>query len=330
MLIEESQLTLANVDLGTLSEFSAMVLFGNAFCHRLTRGTKLIGIREIKDAADRALYPANFMTHLRVPSQRPLADFAVWDPVAVGVDVHSFGRMILDSLCILARPGEIPPDSQRWEAAGHPSMRIGTLFIVDGQREDAEASAPREGHLAELPALTEMPDVVARFGEVQVQGARLKEYDGKLVTDKPIAYQLLADRDVAAGHAVMFATFIRIMDLAERQLLAQRLFPPFHQELLNRRAVLERETFYLSNCFAGDTLLIDIKGKILPCPANLQTSSPELVPVALLEFVLELYQAERNALIAVSRVKKLLIVPRTMKTARREAERALYQYGSDK
>lgn len=327
MLIEETQLTLANVGLGTLSEYAVMVLFANAFCHRITRGTKLVGIREIQDGAGRALYPANFLTHLRVPSSRLLQDFAIWDQVAVGVDVHSFGRMLLDSLCVLGRPGEIPADRKQWQPEHLPSMRIGTLFIRDERRDDPDAAVPREGHLAELPALSAPPDSVTRFGEVQSLGGRLPEYDGKLTLERPIRYPIIAERDVALGHAVMFATFIQIMDLAERQFLTEHLSPPFYEELVNRRAVLERETFYLSNCFAGDVLRIDLKGKLLPPPATLQLAAAELVPAALLETVVEVHQEGRNALLCVSRVKKVLAIPRAMKTARREAERMLNRHG---
>jgi probable biosynthetic protein (TIGR04098 family) len=328
VLIEEIELTLANVDLGTLSEFSAMVLFGNAFCHRIIRGTKLSGIRQIQDAGGKALYPAMFMTHLRVPSRYLLDSFAVWDRVAVGVDVQTFGRMILDSTFILARPGELAPDSKIWDLESYPSMRAGSLFIVDERREDLDTAVPREGHLAEMRTLTQLPPFVARFSEIQSKGGRLKEYEGNLVLPEPIPYQLITDRDVTWGHAIMFAMFIRIMDIAERQFLTERLFPGFHESLLNYRAVLERETFYLGNCFAGDRLRINIKGKVLPCPSTIQTKSMDLGPVAMLEFVFELYQEARNALVVVSRVKKLLAVPRSMKTARREAERILYQYGS--
>lgn len=330
MLIEEVELTLAHVDLGTLGEFSAMVLFGNALCHRMTQGTKLAGIREIQDAAGRSLYPANFMTHLRVPSKRLLDDFAVWDRIAVGAEIHSFGRMILDSVLVLARPGTISPGNIRQYVDSCPSLHVGSLFIVDGRRDDPDTSVPRQGHLAELPTLTELPPTVARFNEVQKKGGRLKEFDGNLKPREPIYYPLIADRDVALGHAVMFATFIRILDIAERQLLSDHLFPGFHETLIHRRAVLERETFYLGNCFAGDRLRIDVKGKVLPCPPAIQVSSMDMDPVAILEFVYEIYEEKRNALIVVSHVKKLVIVPRAMRTARREAERFLYQYGTDK
>ena len=327
MLVEDIELSLANVELGTLSEFAAMVLFGNAFCHRLVRGTKLAGIREIQDAAGKPLYPAKLMTHLRVPAKRPLADFAVWDRVAVGADVHSFGRMLLESSFILARPGEIPPDSKSWDFENYPSMRAGSLFIVDERREDLDSSVPREGHLASLPPLTQRPQFVARFSEMQTKGGRLKAYDGNLLVREPITYPIIAGRDVAAGHALMFATFTKIMDIAERQFLTEHLFPPLHEPLVDLLSLLERETYYLGNCFAGDKLRIDIKAKILLSPPGLQTRSIDLEPVAILECVFELYQQGRNALVLVSRVKKLLAVPRAMKTARREAERFLYQYG---
>src|SRR5258708_33606726 len=145
MLIERVELTLSHVDLGHLTEFAAMVLFGNAFSHRITRGHS-DSIRELRDAAGAQLYPAYFYTHLRVPEGRPLERYQVWDEVDVGVEVRAFGGMITDSRYVLADEGELDEDFGDWDGGLFPTLRAGNMFILEAERSrQPQGGVPRAG-----------------------------------------------------------------------------------------------------------------------------------------------------------------------------------------
>ena len=329
MLIEELELTLANVDLGTLTEHSAMVLFGIVASHAMTEGTGR-STREIQDMSGTTLYPALYHSHLQVPSTHLLQGFQVWDRVGVGIDMRSFGGMFLESTSLLGRKEEIPADVSTWGSVQLPRLRSNNLFILEDRRGESSPSAPRAGHVAKLPKLTAPPEAAARFSEVQVTGGKLDAFGGNLQLRSPLIYPLLTGRDLTPGHAMMFATFTKVMDWAERTLLLQHVWPGCPHVVVDSRAVLERETFYLGNAFADHTLQIDIRAKLLPCPADLAVPSVTLVPAAILEFATEIYNQSRNSLLIVSRGKQLIALPREQKTACREVERLLKHHGSTK
>ena len=110
MYVDRVELTMAHVDLGVLTEASAMTLFGVAKSHAITAGTG-INTRGMTDERGRGLYPAYYWTHLRVPDERPLRRFRLWDVVGVGVDVRSYANTVLDSTYVLGAPDDIASDS---------------------------------------------------------------------------------------------------------------------------------------------------------------------------------------------------------------------------
>lgn len=330
MLIEDVELTLSHVDLGTLSEFATMALFGNAISHRLTR-SRGISTRQILDAEGRTLYPAYYMTHLQVPPGRLLEQFQVWDTVSVGVETRSFGGMIVDSSYALGRKGELAPDATAWDPKALPTMRSGTLFVIEDRRTESQPAVPRADLVAEMPRLTQAPESAGRFKKIQGQGTLVPDFDGPLRPASPILYPVVQGRDVMSGHAVMFATFTRILEDIERILLTEHLWPAFPATLLDRRCLLERETYYLSNSYADSVIRADIAGKITPCPPELAMKvGPDLVPAALLTFVIELYQQARGTLLIASRVTKLIAIPAGNQAALRDAERILFRLAKER
>jgi probable biosynthetic protein (TIGR04098 family) len=232
-VIEEVELTLSHVDLGSLDELAAMTLFGTAHSHHITAGTGG-SIRDIVDADGRPIYPGYYWTHLVVPDACPLETFAVWDRVAVGVDVRAFGPLILASTYALARPGQL---DGAWDDGARPYMRAGTTFYLDGA--DPRPSVPRPGTVAALPRLAAAPPSLDRFRQVKARGDADPELAGPLVTAGRIPYELMPGRDIRAGHNVMFSRYVTVADAIE-------------QTVLGRSASLrERETFYLASARAG-------------------------------------------------------------------------------
>jgi probable biosynthetic protein (TIGR04098 family) len=110
MQIENLYLTMSHVGLGDLNEYALMVLFGNAHSHRLTKGLSITP-NEIAAMDGTTLYPAYFMTHLKVPLAFLISSYKLWQTVSVGDEVKHFGDTLLESNYILANQGDVDINS---------------------------------------------------------------------------------------------------------------------------------------------------------------------------------------------------------------------------
>jgi probable biosynthetic protein (TIGR04098 family) len=309
MLIENVELTMSNVGLGDLNEYALLLLFGNAHSHQLTFNT---GVRpnEIKDNQGLTLYPAYFMTHLRVPPCAALSSYKLWDKVSVGVDVARFGETILESSYVLGKDGEVAADTSLWNLNKNPSMKANSLIVVDvGESavESRRVSVPKSGCFAILPKLLKPPEAIVRSKNIRSNGFGNKP--GKIKIKEPITYYVASDQDAAPGHAMVFAKFSKIMDCAEFIVLSQKLKPGLPSNVLPYLSLLERETFYYGNCFAGETLEIYLHGDIEECDSNYHGDSLQTISVAILTYQIEIYLQRNNTLLAMAQVKKLLALP---------------------
>jgi probable biosynthetic protein (TIGR04098 family) len=328
VLIETAELTLSLVGLGNLSEFPLMVLFATAQARSITAG-KEISINQIVDKNGEALYPAYYLTHLVVPPSRLLGGFRAWEKISIGVDVSSYGGMLLESSYVAGYPNEVAENSKALDAAPLPSMRASAMFVVDRNGEQ-QVSVPRSGALASLPKLETSPAALNQFRKARIQSNDSSRHEHNLRAQGPITYPIIAGRDAApgpnrvyAGHPVIFAKFIEVMDHAERVLLSEHVWPPFHTALIDCMSVLERETYYFGACQADSVLRVHITGRLMACPPNLHGKSAEIISAGILTFVIEVYQQDNNALLAMSNVRKLLAVPSAQQSLLRDAERLL-------
>jgi probable biosynthetic protein (TIGR04098 family) len=316
-MIETTELTLSHADLGTLDEYGAMTLFGNALLHGITAGTG-ISASQIEDDAGNILYPAHYFSHLRVPLRYPLETFRVWDTVSVGASLRTFGTFY-DCTYVLGAPGEVLASPSEWNLNALPTMRGGVLFINERDREEPTPGIPRADMVAKMPKLSAPPPSAARLRKVKSEGGgRLGEFVGKLRSGDPIDYTLVTGRDVRPGHGVMYATFVRIMDYAERVLLTERVRPTFPARVVDQLRVLERETFYLGNCQPGQTLSIRLAGTVEPFQMESVPATLDPPPIAILKFGLELHERETKRAIMTSRVTKALVLSSSDASLRQE------------
>ncbi len=330
MLRETVELTLNHVGLGNLNEYALLGLFATAQAHALTEG-KPHTLSALVDVSGQPLYPAYYVTHVRVPAACLLAAFPLWSTVAVGVHVQSFGGIVLDSSYILGRPGDIADHVDGWDTAHLPTMRAGSMFVIDTpaaqHRGEVQVSAPRGDMLAALPRLSTPPAAIQRFQQVRQQGLWDEPEQPALVTSQPIRYPVAAGRDAAAGHAMLFATFSTVMDTAEQTLFTRHLSPPFPVALLHCLALLERETYYFANCQAGQTVQVYISGQMVPCASNLHGSAEDVLSAGLLHLVFELYCDDTGDLLVLSRATKLLAVPTREQRLLHDVRRLLARFG---
>jgi probable biosynthetic protein (TIGR04098 family) len=328
LLIETTELTLSHVGSGALDEVALMTLFASAHCHRITEGTGL-SVRDITDASGAALHPSCYWTHLVVPADAPIERHRVWDRVDVGVEVRGFGRMILDASYVLAADGELTGGAERGEAGDPlalPRMRSGLIFMVAGTH-DPRPSAPRQGSLGHVDQVDGAPESLERFRRVQASGVRAIEAEpGPLRTAPALRHVVRAQRDSARGRPILFTVFTSMMDQAETLLLSRRIDPAFSAELLEQRSLLERETFYLESCSAGDRIELHVWARLKPPTAA--TPGDDHACAAELNAAFEMYSTRTGRLLLASRARKLLRVPRARASLLREAERLLTRHGA--
>jgi probable biosynthetic protein (TIGR04098 family) len=313
MLIENIELTMSHVGLGTLNEYALMVLFGNAHSHHLVQGLDITADK-IKDEQGLTLYPAYFMTHLKVPSHLPLSSYKLWDKVDVGVDVVRFGDTILKSAYVLGKEGDVPEDTSKWSPEEFPYMKGCNLITVDVSElggTNRRVSVPRQDCIASLPKISRPPEALSRARNIRTNGFDIN-ISKKLHSKEPFTYVVMNDQDAAPGHAMLFAKYVKIMDWAEHLLLSEQLKPGFQLEVLQNLSTLEREIYYYGNCFAGETLDVFIHGDIKECEPDFHGDALNIISAAILTFQIEIYQQKRNSLLAIAYVNKLLALPTSM------------------
>ncbi len=327
MLIDKVELTMNHIGLGELTELATMTLFGNTHSHDITRGTGG-SISDIVDVSGAHLYPGYYWTHLRVPPNRLLGDFKVWDTINVGVDVRTFGGLLLNSTYVLGREGELQADSTQWNLDALPSMRAANTFYVDGIEGEPKPSAPKAGTVAELPKQKETPASLSLFRQVRDRANIDPHFDGKLTTSQPLQYQLILGRDLQPGHGIVFSRYVEISDVLERELLSQHVWPPFSEALLGYLSVIERETYYFSNVRRPHLLRANIRAKLSKPTSAQQATKKDVVAAGVLTSVIEMY-SDHGALLVMAKAQKLIAIPRDQQALLAQADMLLARHGQN-
>lgn len=265
MYTETTELTYSHQDLGALNEFGLMCLFGSMHSKALVRGLGLT-VEDIKDHHGRRLYPAYFHTHLKVPETCPLSRFAAWRSVHLGVEVQRFGKCYLDSSYVIKPASDALPTAQDFAAGAYPTMHGNNLFIVD-VTEDAsvarQLAVPDTACLAALGAVREKPLAIQLAKDVGNDRAIGKDRSYRLAARESIAYRVMPGRDVANGHAMIFARFGQVMDFAEHVFLTDHLELALGDVELAGYQLVEREIFYFNNAYAGDIIDIGVRARVI-------------------------------------------------------------------
>ena len=217
----------------------------------------------------------------------------------------------MDSHYILTRGETVPEDVAHWSNGTWPTMRANNLMVIDVSEEGASkrVAVPHGNSIAVLPKLKRPPEAILKAKKVRTNGFVWEENGSPLACPEPLTYRVHAHRDAAPGRAMIFAKFSEIMDLAERDFLNQELQPGFPAGILDHLHLLERETFYYGNCFAGETLAVHLRGTMMPCPMDFHGDSLTMTSAATTHFHLEITNYRTQELLAMARVRKLLALP---------------------
>jgi probable biosynthetic protein (TIGR04098 family) len=306
MYTETTELTYSHQDLGPLNEFGLMGLFGSMHSKALVRGLEST-VEDIKDHHGRRLYPAYFHTHLQVPATCPLSRFAAWNRVQLGIDVKRFGKCYLDSSYVIKPATEAAPALADLAAGRYPTMRGNNLFIVD-VTEDAsvarQLAVPAAACVATLDPVAEKPAAIQRAKDVSRERVIRPRGTYPLGARESIAYRVMPGRDVANGHAMIFARFCQVMDYAEHVFLTDHLELALGDAELADYQLIEREIFYFNNAYAGDIIDIGVRARLTEAGDGSRSS-------AFVETEYQLFRRSNLELLAVGCAKKRLASDRT-------------------
>lgn len=301
MIRENILLNMSDVGLGNLTEYQLLVILANYHSLSLVDG-KSNTPNEIVDLHDRLLYPAYYMTHLKVPVTNFIENFGLWDKIDVSVDVKRFGSNILDSKYAFKRSG----NENGTENA--IVMNSNSLFVVDATVDKSVnriSSIPKPECIANLDKVRKIPDSLKIFKEIQKKG-----YDLKNIIDNYVfEYTVLKDRDVSYNHGVIFAKFIEIMEMCQNQFLFNSNNLRLPKNLSPYIHTIERETYYYSNCFEGDTVECHMDISFEPCEQKNMTGNRKEVTPFWITASFELFNQKTNNLIVISKVKKIVCLP---------------------
>ena len=232
----------------------------------------------------------------------------------MAVDIARYGAMILSSKYVIGKNGEVPEDIEEWKNSKMPYMEGCNLITVDiagSESAKRKVSAPKAGYITDdLKKDKSVSKYVKMNNVIKENGFGIKVNE-KLSNQQPFELKIEPDEEAAYGHAMIFSNYVKIMEWAERKLLTEKLKPGLQYDLLGDLHVLEREIYYYFNCFAGNQLDIYVKGNIEECPNNYHGDSLKNISVFTIELEMEIYQKEKNILLAIGKVKKLCVIPTT-------------------
>jgi hypothetical protein len=206
-------------------------------------------------------------------------------------------------------------------------MRGGVLWVVESSRAtQANPGTPKRDLVSKLPKSLTSPVSIEAFDALQRSGTVDPDFAGTLRQSEPISYRLQLGRDIALGHAAMFATFVWIQEHAERALLGGQVSPRFPSDLLDHLLVTERESYYVANTYGHESIDIRIRAAMTACPADLCGAQRGLVSAAMMTFVIEMYEQSTARFLFASRARKVFAIPAAQKALHHSVHRLLTQH----
>jgi len=304
MIEQERMLDMSDVGLGNLNEYRLLVMLGTYHSLCLVNGLDITP-DDISDNNGRVLYPAYYMTNLRVPLTNFIENYTLWDKVKFSVDIRKFGSNILDSNYRF----EKADSSENGEGGQAITMTSNSLFVVDATLDKSvnrTISAPKANCIAELPKMAKAPGSLGTFKNIRKNGFELGK---SAIADSVFQYKVCSNRDVSPNHGVIFAKFIEIMDICEREFLCSSNKLGLSEQLMDYIHVVERETYYYSNCFANDVIEVHIKIDFEECGNRNLTGRKQEVTPCLIHTGFELYNQHTHNLVAAAKAKKVICLP---------------------
>ena len=251
-----------------LSESALLKVLGDIRWRQLAN---ICGVpsKEIQDAEGNRLYAAFSYIKLSCPTNKNLSDYGENDAFVIVSRMRRYGRSIVDGEYYLV------PSAQQEEYLGlsyredvfdkklFPSVRLTNTFVQQwegaGWLKKSRPAHPGLDEIAEIKVESEKYMRGSEYAEGKKWEEAL-EATHKRLFNSPcrIEYPIVADRDLNGVGLVYFANFPQILDICEREALIQSTKNGITHDVLDRRATIERESFYFSNAESHDKLFVDV------------------------------------------------------------------------
>jgi probable biosynthetic protein (TIGR04098 family) len=288
MLYDDVDIGMPLTGLNNLAESPLLKHLGDRLWTHLSALTG-VPSRLLVDADNQRLYPTFFYVEVAFPEQRPMAAYGENDHLAVASTLARFGGGMLDGVSYLLPPGRpetsVPPFDgvAAAVAAGVPAVRLCTVFVKQfSGAEWLKRSRPINPGFAQVPESALPPDTYATVKQAGADGrfalpgpAYVPMTDGPVRTE----YRLVPDRDLNGAGLVYFANYPLFLDICEREVLAAAKLPLSEQHV-DRRTLVRRQSAYLNNASARDTLVVEVEPWV-ENPVAAGSAVPEISPIRL-------------------------------------------------
>jgi probable biosynthetic protein (TIGR04098 family) len=229
--------------------------------------------RDIVDENGERLYATFFYVEVAFPPDRPMDAFGENDRFTVVSTLTRFGASMLDGVSFLIPSDRRGPAGASRSSApyasiadanaqGVPAVRLSNIFVRKfGGAEWLKKGRPAHERFDSVPALAEPPDSYAMAKDAEETGRFAPPPSGWLaLTEGPVEreYRLVPDRDLNGVGLVYFANYPMFLDICERDVLSSARVP-VADSLIDRRALVRRQSAYLNNASSRDTLRIEIE-----------------------------------------------------------------------
>ncbi len=291
-----------------LAEGPLLQLLGDLRWNQIRRFSGVPANR-ILDEEGARIYPSFFYVDLAFPEDRPMAAFELDDCFEAACYLGRFGTSVLDGVSYLLPPGTRDAAA----CAGAPRVRLSNVFVA--QHNGAEwlrKSRPADAGFERIPTLPGEPTSIG-LAKAAARDGCFSSPPSDYVRMAPqairVRHALTPDRDLNGAGLVYFAHYPVFLDIAEREALRTAELA-LAEELIDLRTVVRRQSAYLNNASARDTLLIEVEPWIRD-PLRVRGLAAEDVPLRLwLNF--RMYRESDQRLMMVSTVEKRIY----QKTAR--------------
>jgi probable biosynthetic protein (TIGR04098 family) len=263
-LIESLEIGMPLTGINQLSENALLKYLGDLRWRHMALESG-VSSRNIKDASGNRLYPTFFYVELSFPIDRPMAGYGENDVFQIVDSVGRYGLSMLDGVAYLVPPEKRDCITRPLDgladatSLGIPAVRISNIFVMKfNGAEWLKKGRPKDGLIDGIRELPSAPDSYAIVKQAEKDGyIDLPDKSYVPFHDYPSEYDyaIEPDRDVNGVGLLYFANYPIFLDLGERDAL-KRARGKWHDDLINKRTVINRKIAYLNNASWQDALKI--------------------------------------------------------------------------
>jgi len=205
-------------------------------------------LSELRTVSGGEVYAAFYFIEERIPERTPLESFGLDATLRFAIALRSFKNIAVEALVSFDRADA--PDA---DAAAHPFIRFGTIFITPVQgNSELRVAPPANADFSAIPPLPNDDNPYHLTREAKDKGSLGVIEDGwpRIGDAFDFQYEIDADRDTNGAGLVYFANYITFMERAERAMFEARALPGAARTLNHRR------TAYYGNADPRDTIRV--------------------------------------------------------------------------